>query len=258
MAQKTAPPLSNALGQIKMYCKDKTHLLAVYIVIIAFMVTGCATTSTSLKFTQSEVKLIPAIAIQKVLSPGSMNETVMVRARSFLATAEVKGFEGLNYVIVMDERHGNEMKLVISEITEIERIRQIKRPDTSAGKHQGDTAEAIGETLIYAPLIPVAIASWPFLRAMGLDEEKNSTDTEKALLIFGGLTKKALRENIGEPTQRYLCKREDSRDMFEVWSYEKDQVLRGGRFLFLSPDEGKVYFTSFRFPSWANCSLATD
>lgn len=246
------------LERLKTYCEDKTNLFAAYIVIISFMVTSCATTSPSLKFTQSEVKLIPVVAIQKVLSPASTNETVKVRAKNVNGPAEVKSFEGQECVIVTDEHHGKEVKLPISEITEIEHIWRIKRPANSGGKHQANSAEAVGESLIYAPMIPIAVSTWPFLRMMGLDEKKNSRDREKALWIYGGMNKDVLRESIGEPKHRYLCKSENSRDRFEVWSYENDQVLRGGRFLFLNLDKGKVYFSSWRFPSWANCSLSTD
>jgi hypothetical protein len=245
----------------KLRLKDKTIFLAAYtayILNIAFMVTGCATTSASLKFTHTEVKLIPVVSIHKVLSPMSTNETVTVRARNVNGPAEFIGFAGQQYVIVMDENRETKMKVAISDITEIERIRRVKRPNTSAEKHQGNTAEAVGETLLYAPMVPVAIASLPFLNMMGLDEGKNSVDRAKALLVYGEMTKEALRESIGEPKQRYLCKSKNSNDRFEVWNYEKDQVLRGGRFLFLNSGEGKVSFSSWRFPSWANCSPAPD
>lgn len=239
-----------------MCCKDKIPLLlAAFIVIISFMMTGCATTSTSLKFTQSEVKLIPVVAIQKVLSPRSMNETVKVRAKSVHGAAEVKGFEGQEYVIVTDERHGKEVKLAISEIVEIERIRRFTV--TSDRKHQGNGAEAIGETLIYAPLIPLVIVR-PLFGAMGLDEEKNSEDREKASLAYEGMSKEDLRTYIGEPKGKYHCENKDRSGAYEVWVYSEDQVLRGGRALFISLDKEKVSFTSRLFPSWKICSLITE
>jgi len=176
----------------------------------------------------------------------------MVRASNLPEPAAVNGFEGNEYVVVRDA-HGNDAKIAINEISEIDRITQLNRP-TSAQKGLGSTAQDVGETLIYAPLIPVAIASWPLLRAMGLDEKRNSKDREKALLLYGGMTKQTLRESIGEPKERYLCQDKNSGDILELWRYEKDKVLRGGRFLFLSPEEGKVIFASFRFPNWENCS----
>lgn len=240
-----------------MCCRDKTHLLVAYIVIVAFMVTGCATTSTSLKFTQSEVKLIPVMSIQKVLSPRStIYDAVMVRVWSAHGITEVKGFEGQDYVIVTDERQGKEVKLAISEIVEIERIRRMKSTVTSAGKHQGNTAEAIGETLIYAPFIPLVTVR-PLFGAMGLDEEKNSEDGEKASLAYEGMSKEDLRTYIGEPKEKYHCKAKDGSVANEVWIYREDQVLRGGRSLFIRLDDEKVYHTSRLFPSWAICSLVT-
>lgn len=238
-----------------MCCRDKPHLLVAYIVIIAFMVTGCATTSTSLKFTQSEVKLIPVVAIQKVLSPGSMNETVKVRAKSVYGPAEVKGFEGQEYVIVTDERHGKEVKLAISEISEIERIRRFTV--TSAGKHQGNTAEAVVESLIYVPLVPLVVTR-PFFRAAGLDAENNAEDNQKAELAYSGMSKEDLKTYVGEPKEKYYCEAKGRSKAHEIWVFEEDKVLRGGRALFVNLESDKVYHNSYHISFFKDdCSLMT-
>jgi hypothetical protein len=243
-----------------MRCEYKFHWLATCIVIIGFMVTGCATTTTSLKFTQSEVKLIPIIAIQKVLSSNAMNETVKVNASSIDGPAVVKGYEGLKYVIVTDKR-GKEIKLAISEITKIERVRRIKKPDNSPEKGESNTTEAAAEILIYAPLVPVAIATWPVLRTLGLDAGKNAEDNWKARLVYEGMSKEDLRVYVGEPKEKYYCEAKDRSGDYEIWVYEKDQVLRGGRALFINFDKGEIYHNSYHtsfFKKWDNCSVITQ
>lgn len=239
-----------------MCCRDKSNMYFAYIVIISLLVTGCAT--TSLKFTQSEVKLIPVISIQKVLSPRStISDTVFARVWSAHGVAEVKGFEGQDYVIATDTLQGKEVKLAISDIVEIERIRRMKSTDTSAGQNQGSTAEAIGETLIYAPFAPLVIFK-PLFGAMGLDEEKNSADREKASLAYVGMSKEDLRTYIGEPKEKYHCKGKDGSGASEVWIYRNDLVLRGGRSLFLRLDNGSVYHTSNDTSFFKDrCSLMT-
>jgi hypothetical protein len=217
------------------------------------MMTGCAT--TSLKFTQSEVKLIPVVSLPRVLLPGSMDETVKVKAGSLQGPATVKSLDGQGYVILNDDHNGKEVKLPLSEIVEIERIRRTKK---SKDGYHGSTGEAVGEALIYAPLIPVAVVSWPFLRVMGLDAVKNSEDDKKALLVYGGMSKEDLRTYIGEPKEKYYCEAKGKSGAYEIWVYRKDQVLRGGRSLFIGLGKEKVYFTSYLLPSQDGCSLTTE
>jgi len=213
---------------------------------------------TSLKFTQSEVKRIPVVLLHKVLSSVAMNETVKVRAKSFDGPAEVKGFEDQEFVIVTGER-GKEIKLAISEITEIERIRRIKRAANSHEKTGSNTAEAVGETLIYTPLIPVAIVTWPVLGISGLDAGKNAEDNWKARLVYEGMTKEDLRAYVGEPKEKYHCKAKGRSGDGEVWIFEKDLVLRGGRALFIDLQKGKVYHNSYHTSFFKDdCSLITQ
>ncbi len=242
-----------------MWREYKTHCLVICIVIAGFIATGCATRSTSLMFTEPEVKLIPIIAFQKVLSPRA-NETVKIYASSVDGPAVVTGFEGQKRVIVMD-KHGKEIELMTTEVTKIERIRRISRPENSAKKGKSNTAAAVAETVFYAPMIPAAIVLWPFLRASGLDAGKNAEDNLKARLIYKGMSKNDLLTYIGEPMEKYLCIPKEQNNWSkekEVWVYGKDKVLRGGRSLFIDLNKGEVdhnsYHTSF-FKKWNNCSL---
>jgi hypothetical protein len=189
-----------------------------------------------------------------------MNETVKVNATSIDGPAVVKGFEGQKYVIVTDKR-GKEIKLATSEITKIERVRRIKRPDNSPNKGESNTAEAVAETLVYAPLVPIAIATWPVLRTSGLDAGKNAEDNRKARLVYEGMSKEDLRAYVGEPKEKYHCEAKDSSGDYEVWVYEKNQVLRGGRALFIDLEKGEIYHNSYHisfFKKWDNCLLITQ
>ena len=225
------------------------------------MVTGCTTTTTSLKFSQSEVKLIPAIAFQKVLSPRSANETIKVWAKGISGPAEVKDCEGQQYVIVRNERNKKEMKLPINDISEIEHIWRFKNSNNFGNKYKGNTTGAVAETVFYAPMVPVAIAMSPVLRVSGLDAKKNAEDKSKAQLVYEGISKNDLLTYIGEPKEKYLCSPKEKNRWSkkeEVWVYRKDQVLRGGRSLFIDLDNGQVYYSSYDtsfFKNRKNCSL---
>lgn len=162
------------------------------VAVIVFLVTSCATHTHSLKFTQSEVKRIPAVALQKVLSPTSTNETVRVWARGVSGPAEVKSFEGQQSVTVKGEGNENDKKLPFNAITELEHIWRSAKPKTFVGEQEPNSATAVTESLIYAPCIPAAIATWPFLRASGLDALKNDEDKSKARLVYEGMSKKDL------------------------------------------------------------------
>ncbi|PJA31546.1 MAG: hypothetical protein CO187_08860 [Zetaproteobacteria bacterium CG_4_9_14_3_um_filter_53_7] len=141
----------------------------------------------------------------------------------------------------------------IRDIVEVYRVyhpRQQAAPSAPA-----NTAEAVGETLIYAPLVPVAVVSWPVLSSMGLDEHKNSEDPEKALLIYEGMTRSELEAVQGKPVEKFSCARESGKGAsYELWAYEKEKVIRAARFLFIDQQTGKVNFASFRMPGWLECS----
>ena len=140
------------------------------------------------------------------------------------------------------------------------RIRRIKTPADSGKKNGSGTADAVGETMIYAPLVPVAIGTLPFLRAMDLDAGKNDQDEEKARLVYEGMSKNDLIKNIGEPKEKYHCEAKNGSGIEEIWVYNKGEVLRGGRALFIDLGKGVVYYNSydttfFKNSDWLNCSL---
>ena len=153
---------------------------------------------------------------------------------------------------------GKEIKLKIKDIAEIERIRRIIRPDTTIKKRESKSTETIGETLIYAPLAPVAIATLPALRATGLDAGKNAQDKEKARLVYEGMSREELKIYVGEPKEKYYCEAKGRRKANEVWVYEDDKVLRGGRALFIDLERDKVYYNSYHTSFFKDhCSLIT-
>ena len=245
-----------------MFLKSKTYLSAVYVLSIVILINACSTTTDSIKFTQSEVKQIPSLALEKVMSSRFSNETITIKAKGLDGTGIVKGFADQEYVIVTDKDQ-KEVKVKTSDITEIQRIWQRTVPEDSSKKTKVSTADAVGETLIYTPLIPVAIGTAPFLRVMGLDALKNSEDEEKARLVYEGMSKQDLIQAIGEPMEKYHCTPKNANGSIDIWVYGKEQVLRGGRALFIDSDKGTVYHNSydttfFKDSQWLNCSQAEN
>ena len=235
------------------------------------MASGCATTPTTpywkttsygtMKYSQAELEKLPSVSIRNILSSMSKTEgirvLIIVRSKSLDGPAEIKRMTGQEGVIVTDT-HGQEVRIKIAQITEIERIRRFKVE--SRKKTMGEKAGEAGEVLTYAPLIPVAITSWPFLRASGLDAGKNDDDNEKAKLAYGGMSKEDLVTYVGEPKEQYYCREVKGTGGKEVWVYEKDKVLRGGMAMFIDLDEGVVYHTShhttfFKKSDRHNCKL---
>ena len=78
---------------------------------------------------------------------------------------------------------------------------------------------------------------------MGLDEHKNSKDEVKAMRAYGGMTKEDLIKHVGQPKEKFLDEMR-SGDPVEIWVYGADKVLRGGRVLYITLPEGRVYYTS--------------
>lgn len=246
--------LALALGGIMMCWRDQSNWVIVSAIsaVILLLLSSCATTKTpywketsygTWKFSIEEVKKLPNISLRKILSSASANEgekvQILVRAQNLDGISEVKQVADPEDVIVKDA-HGQEVKVKIAQITEIQSIRWIKvKPK---GKTTGEAAEESAEALSYAPLIPVAIATWPFLRAAGLDAGKNADDKGKAFMAYGGMSKEDLITRIGDPMEKYYC--EGKNGDYEVWIYKKDQVLRGGRALFIRSEDGMVYHTS--------------
>jgi len=213
-------------------------------ILILFLLSGCAAAKTTLKYNQSEIELIPASEIQKVLSPAALNETVKVRANNIDGSVVVKGFIGDEYVLVTNKL-GQQVSIPSKDITEIDRIRHIKTSDKPGGKGKSSTAETVGETLIYAPLIPFSVAVAPALRASGLDAKKNAQDVEKARLVYVGMSKEDLMKNLGEPREEYFCGAKGKLRAHEVWIFEEHKVLRGARAIFIDSEKNTVYHTSY-------------
>lgn len=237
-----------------MLCKFKTSFLVIHIVIIGFIITGCSMTTSSLIYTQPEVKRIPPIAMSKVLSPNNKNEVVKVNVGSIDEPMTVKRLEGEKYVIVTDKR-GKEIKVITSDITKIERIRRIKSSKGSHEKKESHTAESVAAAVTYAPLLPVATL-WPLTRPWGLDMQHNAELRTKAQLVYHNMSMKDLRAYIGEPKEKYHCESKYGGEF--IWLYEKEKVLPGGRALFISKRTGKVYHNSSDttfFKKNVNCSI---
>ncbi len=224
------------------------------ILLVAVVATGCVSTSNNIAFSPAEVKLIPPSVMEKVLSPTSDSGVTKIKAKGHPHRMEVKKFEGREYLIASDTSQGDEVKVAVQDVTEIVRSKRFEPTPTTTGNTSSSTGSAIGEALIYAPLIPVAFVSRPFLRAMGLDEEKNSNERVKALMVYGGMSRETLKERLGLPLQRHLCNTDDPQSKFEVWQYKKEQMLSGGELLFLNSEKGVVFFASSRFPAMKNCS----
>lgn len=166
----------------------------------------------------------------------------------------VERLSGKDHVIVKNA-DGKELRVKLASITGIQTVRWIKVSPEASKK--GTAGAGAVEALSYAPIIPIAIATWPVLRALGLDAGKNAADTGKALMAYGGMSKKQLVEYIGKPLEKFYCK--SKHGGYEIWIYKKEQVLRGGRAIFVSLAKDSVYHTSYDttfFKRDKNCSVA--
>lgn len=154
-----------------------------------------------------------------------------VRAKNLDGVALVKQPADTGDVLVVN-KHGEELKVKISEITEIQRISQYREVSNNRTTKQSKDikAEELGVFLIYAPLIPVAIIAYPFASMFGLTSEEE--DIKKAGFAYEDMTKGKLLKYIGIPDEKYFCKSKYGTDG-EVWIYNKDQVIPGGRVLYI-------------------------
>lgn len=233
--------------------RNRFPRLTVCAALVVLTVSGCATPTTpywktttygTWRYSQAEVARLPGISRRNILSSASEEEDqrvhVSVSARSLDGTWRVVRLAGPDEVYVA-KAGGKEARINLAQITRIETTRQIKI--TPRRKTTGTVASNLGEAAPYVPLIPFALGTWPLLRATGLDAGKNAQDKGKAQLAYQGMSKSELIRYLGEPMEKYLCE-DESRDN-EVWIYRKNQVLRGGRALFIDSDSGKVYYTSY-------------
>lgn len=222
------------------------------LLLIAFFAGGCSTKTSSLTYSQTELKLVPSTSYPKLLSSKDTNLKVEVNAKNLDGTATVKKLDGEKNIVVTDKR-GQETKLPINDIIQIERIRQ-----TNIQPVSGNVSEVIAETAIYAPLIPVTLPMWPVLHMSGLDAQQNAKDNEKARLVYEGMSEEELIKFIGIPKEKYFCEAKGQLTAHEVWVYDEEKVLRGGRALFIDSLSDKVYHNSFHTTFFKNdCSLIT-
>ena len=184
-----------------MYLRSRHNLVIAGILIVVLITFGCASTSPywqktaygTWNYSRSEIERLPSISIRNILSTLENGESqsiqIFVRAQNLKGIVRVKRLEGLEDIYVQDA-NGKEATVNLSQITEIQTIRQIKK--TPRKKTAGERAGEIAEGALYAPLIPIAIVTLPFLKVMGLDAGKNAADDNKAELAYGGLTKSEL------------------------------------------------------------------
>ena len=85
---------------------------------IGFLIVGCSP-KTSIKYTESEVQLIPPVAFPRAFNPGS---NVIIKTKDLKLQMKVKDYEGDTYIIGLDEDSKKELKIAINEIIEIEKI----------------------------------------------------------------------------------------------------------------------------------------
>lgn len=246
--------------------KYKSKWKIIFIVAVVIMQVGCATVKRpywkqtsygSWNFSNSEVKKLPDISLRNILSKVSLTHNqrvqVLVKIQNLDGIMDVKKIADQNHIIVTDAE-GKEIEVRLAKITEIQTVRWIKI--NPKGNTKRNAAAGTVEALSYAPIIPLAIATWPFLKALGLDAGKNAADNGKALMAYGGMSRKDLLTFIGKPLQKYYCKSKNGD--YEIWIYRKDQVLRGGRAIFISLDKDNVYNTSYNttfFKQSKNCSV---
>ncbi len=164
--------------------QHKSNWVTAYTSIAILIISGYATTKSpcwektaygTWGFSQEEVEMLPNISIRKILSSITEDEVVrvqiLVKTQSLDGFTKVKRLSGHEDVYVTDA-HGQEVKIKIARITEIQSIRKIKINPRK--KKTGETAEKLVEFALYAPFIPAAIVLLPFLKSMGLDAGKNA------------------------------------------------------------------------------------
>ncbi len=235
-----------------MLCRCKITSLLACALFVSLLTTGCATATHSVDFSKSELQLIPASSLQRMASAHAADEIVAVRVDGHAEPVEVKEFKNKDSATVYSAG-GKEAEIQFSEITKLLIFKKPKAPEQN-DRQKGVGASTVGsaavETLAYAPIVPLAIGTWPLLRAMGLDESKNSADSAKARMIYHGMSRQELLAGIGIPKEKYSCilklhLKEKPDVAQEIWVYDDGKVLRGGRALFIDLETGTVTHNSF-------------
>lgn len=217
----------------------------------SLLASGCASSTPAIEFGRSELQLIPGSSLQRIASAHAADETVAVRVEGRDEAVEVKEFKDREYATVY-AAEGKEENIRFADLTALSIFR--KPPADGADGQKDPSARAAAATAVeavaFAPIVPVAIGTWPLLRAMGLDAAKNSEDNAKAGLIYRGMSKKELLESVGKPRETYACllklHLKDQPDVpLEIWVYDDDKVLRGGRTLSIDLGTGTVSHNSY-------------
>lgn len=227
-------------------------LLIGYALCVLLLATGCSSTQNSISYSKSELQLIPYISLKRIASNHAPDEIVAIRINGRDAPVEVKEFENRDYVTIYTD-HGKEERIRFYDITELLIFRNTKKPqqtESQKGTSASAVASATIETSAYMPIVPLAIGTWPLLKLMGLDASNNNEDNRKAWIIYRGMSKKDLLESIGEPKEKYSCilklHLKDKPDVpQEIWVYDDNKVLRGGRALSIDIETGTVSHNSF-------------
>jgi len=230
--------------------------LVVLLGFIVLAIHGCATTSNSEIFDQSEIDLIPTVSFSRILT-SSEYIMVKVRAKGINGPAEVQRILGDESVVVRLSSN-QEVTISYNEITEIERIVIKDIPMPSSG-HQRTKKEEVADTLVLLPFIPLAPVMWPlYIAAGGPDRARRSkidaVNRWKATLVYGGMSKDELILHVGEPREMYRCEASDWDGASDLWIYGDDQVLPGARSMQIRIDSGRVFDFS-RPPSNWKCTI---
>lgn len=223
----------------------------------AIMLTGgCASSGanvgTSIGYGRSELQLIPAKSLERLASNHAADELVAVKVEGQSDPVVVRFFSGKDHVSVLAPQ-GQEQLVRFADVTDLLIIKLPKKDQQAAVPARttaSGAAGAVGEALVYAPMVPIAVVSWPLLNVMGLNGAKNSDDTARAGRIYMGLSRQDLIESIGEPREKYACTmrvklKGKPDEAEEIWVYDEDKVLRGGRTLILESANGLVWHNSF-------------
>ena len=212
---------------------------------IVFLIVGCSS-KTSTKYTESDIRLIPAPSYRNIFKPGRL---LIVKTEDQEMLLRVTHYEDNDYFTGQVEGQNNEIKIPINELKEIGIVKE-EVPKSKYKKAKTKTSteskvpvgEALAETLTYLPLTPLLVTApviIPMTKSMEARWDKND-------LIYAGMTKDELRFYIGEPKGEYQCFTTYGNIVIEdeVWEYSKEQVLPGADLMFFRPGEQKVYHTT--------------
>lgn len=224
--------------------KYGTYLKIMSAVCASLLVTGCVSKTTSIDFTHSEVQLIPSVSLHNLVSLYSTDNSRIMIETMDKKTFPVKQFINKEYALVTTENE-HDRNVTFREIAKIKLVKKVQTPEHSSPMTASGATEGVVTLLAAAPVAVLAVGTWPLLKAMGLDSQQNSEDGEKAQLIYVGLSKTDLLQSIGDPKIKYHCISNQSKNESEIWVYDNERVLRGGRALFIDFKNDIIYHNSF-------------